>query len=558
MNNYAIARVFSRIGDLMEIQGENAFKIRAYRNAAHAMQELTESLEVLAERGELETIPGVGEAIGAKTREILATGTCKLYERLKAEVPESLIGLLGLPGFGAKKIHTVWKELGVRNLDDLELAAREHRLRTVSGFSVKSEENLLAAIEAHRRRRVRTPIGIALPYAEALVRMLQATGKFEKVEIAGSVRRMKDMVGDIDLLGETDDEQAALDAFIHHPEVHEVRQRSDREASVVTHNGLCVDLFVADGFRFARRLVQLTGSDAHRSQLEASAPPDAMAPVNEAFFYRQCGLPWIPPELREGTGEIEAAKAGRLPQLIEASAIRGILHAHSTWSDGSAAIERMAAAARELGYAYHGNTDHSRALSITGGLDEKRLREQMAEIDALNATFTDGFRVLKGIECDILPDGTMDLPLELLNELDLVIASVHSHQKQDEETMTRRIVRALESGVVDILAHPTGRLLGHRDAYSVDMERVMDAAVANRVAMEINAFPDRLDLNEVHARRAKERGIPISINTDAHRPEHLSLLRYGIAQARRAWLEPEDVINTWPLERLLRWLRTRQ
>jgi DNA polymerase (family 10) len=565
MNNYAIARVFTRIADLMEIQGQNAFKIRAYRNAAATMQELTESLEVLAERNELENIPGIGEAIAQKTRDILATGTTKLYENLKAEVPETLIGLLDLPGFGPKKIQAAWKELGVRNLDDLERAAAEHRLRTLPGMGEKSEGKVLEALAAFRRRKERTPIGIALPYARGLARLFLETGAFERCEPSGSVRRRGDLVGDLDFVAAATDPEAAIEAFMKHAEIREVQGREDDHVKAVAHNGVPMELKVVRPEAFPGALHRATGSKAHMEALEQLAAEKGInltdlqaSAESEEAIYAALGLPCIPPELREGRGEIEAAREGRLPKLIEAGDIRGVLHAHSTWSDGSASIERMAAAARELGFAFHAVTDHSQALGIARGLNPERLRQQMAEIDALNATYTDGFRILKGIECDILPDGSMDLPLELLAELDVVVASVHSQQRQDRETITARVIKALESGVVDILAHPTGRILGMRDPQDLDLERVMDAAVANQVALEINAYPDRLDLDDVQAHQAKERGIPITINPDAHRPEHLSLYEYGICQARRAWLEAEDVINTWPLDRLLQWLHQRR
>lgn len=565
MNNYAIARVFTRIADLMEIQGQNAFKIRAYRNAAATMQELTESLEVLAERDELQNVPGIGEAIAQKTRDIIATGTTKLYENLKAEVPETLIGLLDLPGFGPKKIQAAWKELGVRNLDDLERAAAEHRVRTLPGMGEKSEGKLLEALAAFRRRKERTPIGIALPYAQGLARLFLETGAFERFELAGSARRRQDLVGDLDFVASAADPEAAAEAFTKHSEVREVRDRDNGHVRAVAHNGVAMELRVVRPEAFPGALHRATGSAAHLEALERFASEQGLdlaeiqeRAKSEEEIYTSLGLTCIPPELREGRGEIEAAREGRLPKLIESRDIRGVLHAHSTWSDGSASIERMAAAARELGFAFHAVTDHSQALGIARGLNPERLRQQMAEIDALNATFTDGFRVLKGIECDILPDGTMDLPLELLAELDVVVASVHSQQRQDRETITARVIKALESGVVDILAHPTGRILGMRDPQDLDLDRVMDAAATNQVAMEINAYPDRLDLNDIYARQAKERGIPITINPDAHRPEHLSLYEYGICQARRAWLEAEDVINTWPLDRLLQWLHGRR
>ncbi len=561
MNNYAVARVFSRIADMMEIQGENVFKIRSYRTAAATMQELTESLEVLAERGELKTIPGVGEAIAAKTREILATGTCRLYEELKQEVPETLVELLGLPGFGPKKALTVWRDLGVRTLDDLEAVAREGRLRELTGFTAKTEATLLETIAGAPRRRARTPIGIALPYAEALRGMLLATGRFTRVAIAGSVRRMQDTAGNLDFAAAADDVEAALEAVAAHPEVRSVVRREPDAICVLAQEGQEVEVRAAPEARFGTLLLRMTGSETHNAALARLAGERGCAAATagtEEELYRLLGLPWIPPELREGRGELEAALEGRLPRLIEAADIRGVLHAHSTWSDGAASIARMAEAARALGHQYLAITDHSQALTVAGGLNVERLAAQAREIAEVNAGFTAGFRVLRGLECDILLDGSLDLPLEALRELDFVIGSVHAHQRLDEATMTARIVRALETGAVDLLAHPTGRILGMRDSYAVDMERVMDAAAAHGTAMEINAYPDRLDLNEVHARRARDRGIPISINPDAHRTDHLGLYRYGIAQARRAWLEADDVINTWPLERLLEWRERRR
>jgi len=564
MNNYAIARVFSRIGDLMEIQGENVFKIRAYRTAAATMQELTESLEALAERGELLIVPGIGEAIAQKTQDILATGTTKLYEKLKSEVPETLADLLALPGFGPRKIQAAWKELGVLNLDDLEAAARAQRVRTLPGMAAKSEEKLLANIEAYRRRRERIPTGVALPYANGLARLLRETGTLTRVEVAGSVRRRQDLVGDLDLVAEASDPAAAIEAFATHSEVREVVSRDDHHAQVVVYNGARVELSVAEPGHFPGAFVRVTGSSAHLAELEELAQERGidLEPLfrdasSEEAFYAALGLPLIPPELREGRGEVAAARDGKLPRLITASDLRGVLHAHTTWSDGVSSIEQMAAAARALGYSFHAVTDHSQVLGITRGLTPERLRQQMAEIDAFNATLPDAFRLLKGIECDILPDGRLDLPLDLLEELDVVVASVHLVQRQDRETITARVLAALETGVVDILAHPTGRILGMRDSTELDLERVLNAAVTHKVALEINAAADRLDLNDVYAKQAKERGIPISINTDAHSTRSLGACDYGIAQARRAWLEPDDVINTWELPRLMDWLRHR-
>lgn len=574
MNNYAIARVFSRIADLMEITGENPFKARAYRTAAQTMQDLTESLEVLAERGELQSIPGVGEAIAAKTRDIIATGTTKLYEKLKEQAPESLAELLSLPGFGAKKIHAVWKELGVSNLDELEAAAREGRLKGLAGFGPKTEASLVEAIVAHRRRRARTPIHEALPYAEGLRRSLLDTGVFERVELAGSLRRWQDSVGDINFVAIATDRDAGLNALATHAEAHHEMARSETWVCVQSYRGMRLAIAVVSPSQFGGALVSHTGSQAHLQRLRMRAQARGLDLDGEGLWrgpegvflelpdeeaaYAAVGLTWIPPELREDRGEITAAESGSLPGLIEAADIRGVLHAHSTWSDGAGTIAQMAAAAHALGHEFLAITDHSKSLSIANGLDPARLMKQAEEIAAVNATYSDGFRVLRGLECDILVDGELDLPPDVLRELDFVIGSVHMHQRLDREAQTARVVRALESGVVDLLAHPTGRLLGHRDSYDIDLERVFDAALAHDVALEINAYPDRLDLNDVNARAAAERGLLISINPDAHRAEHLSLYRYGIGQARRAWLTPQTVINTWPREKLLEWLARRR
>lgn len=564
MNNFAIARVFQRIADLMELRGDNVFKVRAYRNAAQTMEETTESLEVLAERGALETIPGVGEAIAAKTREILATGTCKLAEELRREVPETLTELLHLPGFGVKRIQAVWHGLGVCSLDELEAAARDGRLRTLPGFSARGETTLLETIAAARRRRERTPIGRALPYAESLLGMLRGLGAFRRVELAGSLRRMRDTVSDLDFVALADDpagalRQAAALAELPGAEIEETPAGPVLRAK--TPAGPRAELHAVHAEAgFAGAWLRATGSAAHLAALEQlrAACGVVLAGADEEAIYTALGMQYVVPELREGRGEVEAAREGRLPRLITAGEIRGVLHAHSTWSDGAAEIAVMADAARELGYSYLAITDHSRSLAVAGGLDEARLRAQGEEIAALNATYGGSFQLLRGIECDVLADGTLDLPVAALRELDFVIGSLHMHQRQERETITARALRALETGVVDLLAHPTGRILGVRDASALDLECVMERAAELDVALEINAYPDRLDLDDLQARRARERGVLLSINPDAHRTEHLGLLRYGLAQARRGWVEPGGILNTWPVERLLEWRNRRR
>lgn len=559
MNNYAVARTFERIADLMEIKGENPFKVRAYRQASQTMQELTESLEVLAERGDLKGIPGVGDAIASKTRDILATGTTGLLDELRGEIPESLIELLALPGFGVKKVQAVWRGLDVRTPADLLRAAQQQKLRTLPGFTARTEATLQEAITAHWRRLREEPVGIALPDTESLVEEMLGSGAFSRVELVGALRRRKDTVPMRTLLA------VAADLERLPAELRTHNAPGDRDlVRLVTRTGGSVTAWLCTDARFGQYLALLTGSEAHVEHLRARAAARGRSldtddwGTTEEEVYAQLGLPWIPPEMREDRGEFDVAEAGSLPRLVKSGDYRGCLHAHTTWSDGLADVGAMAEAARRLGYAYHAVTDHSKALTVARGLDEARVLAQQQEIASLNAGFADGFRVLSGIECDILADGTLDLSLEVLDRLDVVVASVHLHRKQDEATMTARIVRALESGVVDILGHPTGRLLGARDPYPLDVERVIRAAIANQVALEINAYPDRLDLDDVWARRAHELGAVLSINPDAHRPEHLALLRHGMGQARRAWLTPEAVINCWPPDRLFDWLRHRR
>jgi DNA polymerase (family 10) len=575
LSNYEIARIFTQIADLMEVRDDNPFKVRAYRKAAETIESLTESLATIAERGGLQDIPNIGKAIAEKIQDICRTGTTPLYEELKAQVPAGLVEVVSVPGIGPSKVKALHEALGITSLDALETAAREGRVRSVSGMGAKTEENILHAIEAHRRRSERWPLYKAMPYAQGLASALMAASGAAQVMVLGSIRRRVETIGDIDLGVETNDPQRVMDAFVKLPHVKEVLASGEAMTRVLTDVGLQVDLRAARPQDFGFLVHHFTGSRAHNIRLreiaerrgfriseygifEAGTDHEVATGEDEAEVYRFFGLPYIPIELREDRGEIEAAQAGKLPDLITEVDIKGNLHAHSTWSDGAVAIEAMAAAARAHGHAYLAITDHSKALGITNGLDEGRLRQQMAEIDQINATATDGFRILKGSEVDILADGALDLDPDLLNELAFVVASVHSRFKQDEETMTARLIRAMESGVVDLIAHPTGRLIGARDPYAVNMERLFDAALATGTVLEINAAPDRLDLNDIYARRARDRGIKISINTDAHSPANFDLLPCGISVARRAWLTPHDVINTWDLDTLLAWLNTRR
>jgi DNA polymerase (family X) len=575
ISNHEIARIFNEIADLMEVREDSPFKVRAYRKAAETIEGLTESLESIAARGELEKIPSIGKAIAEKITDICRTGTTPLYDELRAEVPSGLVDILAIPGIGPSKVRALHEALGISSIDELEAAAREHRVRNVAGMGAKTEENILHAIEAHRRRSQRWPLGKALPYSEQLAASLSQQSGGVRVEVLGSIRRRVDTIGDIDLGAETTEPERVMAAFVRLPHVKEVLVSGPASTRVRTHAGIQVDLRAARPEDFGFLVHHFTGSRAHNIRLReiaerrgariseygifaAGTDQELTAGEDEAEVYRFLGLPDIPPELREDRGEIEAAQAGTLPNLITESDIRGNLHSHSTWSDGTVSIEAMANAARARGHRYIAITDHSKALGITNGLDEERLRAQIAEIDGLNAAAADSFRILKGSEVDILTDGTLDLDPALLEVLDFVIASVHSRFNLDEAAMTARIIRAMESGVVDLIAHPTGRLLGARDPYAVNLEKLFDAAATTQTALEINAFPDRLDLNDVNARRARDRGVMISINTDAHHPDHLGLFFFGIATARRGWITARDVINTWELDALLAWLRERR
>jgi len=575
ISNYEIARIFGQIADLMEVREDNPFKVRAYRKAAETIEGLTESLEAIASRGELEKIPNIGKAIAEKIGDICRTGTTPLYEELRAKVPAGLVEVMAVPGIGPTKVRALREALGVTSIEELETAGREQRIRGVQGMGAKTEENILHAIEAHRRRSDRWPLGKALPYAEGLAASLAERLGSLRIEVLGSIRRRVETIGDIDLGAVSTEPEKVMDAFVSLPHVKEVLVSGPASTRIRTNEGIQVDLRVSRPEDFGFLVHHFTGSRAHNIRLreiaerrgariseygifEAGTDRELTTGEEEGEVYRFLGLPDIPPEIREDRGEIEAAQSGSMPVLIEADDIRGNLHSHTTWSDGAVSTEEMAAAARKRGHSYIAITDHSKRLGITNGLDEERLRAQMAEIDRLNAAATDGFRILKGSEVDILPDGTLDLDPALLAELDFVVASIHSGFKQDIETMTARMIHAMESGVVDMIAHPTGRLLGARDPYAIDLDRIYDAAVATQTALEINAFPDRLDLNDVNARRARDRGVKISINTDAHHPDHLGLYFYGIATARRAWLTAPDVINTWGLPDLMRWLEKRR
>lgn len=574
MRNTEVARILERIADLYEIKGENAHRVLAYRTAASHIENLAESLEEIAKTGDLKQIPGIGESIAQKIQDILSTGTTPTYDQLKAEFPEGLIDVIAVPGIGPKIAKLLYEKLGVSSLQDLEQAARDHRIRNVSGIGPKTESKILRAIRIIHRQGERMLLGTALPFAEDLMTRLREDAPVEQISEAGSLRRRQETVGDIDIVVGTNNPNAVIHAFTHLPQVYEVIEEGASMSSVLTRTGFRIDLRVASMDNYGAMLHHFTGSKFHNIKLREMANARGLtiseygihrldtnelviSGRSEEDIYSILGLPWIPPELREDKGEIAAAARNALPKLVEQQDIQGDLHVHTRWSDGSNTIEQMVEAARMRGYRYMAICDHTHHLKIAHGLSEHDLRKQMAEISHLNENLTD-FRILTGSEVDIRRDGTLDISHGLLRQLDIVVASIHQRFKLDREQMTRRIVRAIETGLVDILAHPTGRLINQRDPYDVDLERVFQAAATYSVALEINSYPDRLDLNDTYARLAKEKGIKLVINTDAHNTGELANIRYGLAMARRGWLEPSDVINTWNLEDLLAWLQYRR
>lgn len=573
MRNFEIAALFHEIADLLEIKNENPFRVRAYRRAGQSLEALTEDVGAVAERGALEEVPGIGRDLAAKIQEYLASGKIAYLEELRKEIPRGVVDLLRIPGVGPKTAKLLFDRLGVDSVDRLEACAREGKLAGLPGVKEKTVENILKGIRVWRSGRERMPLGRALPLAEGIVRALRALPEVREIEAAGSLRRRRETVKDIDILVTSARSARVMEVFTGLPGVAEVLAGGETKSSLRLKEGIQVDLRVVEPEAFGAALQYFTGSKAHNIRVRELAVRKGLkvseygvfrergetrvAGKTEAEVYAAVGLPFIPPELREDTGEIEAALGGRLPALIEVSDIRGDLQLHTNWSDGAHPLPEMVEAVRAKGYEYMIVSDHSKAVGVAGGLDAEELRRQIAEIRQLNRGLR-GFRIFAGSEVDIRTDGTLDFPDAMLAELDLVVASVHSGFKMSRVQMTERICRALRSGFVDILAHPTGRLIGERDPYEVDLDAVMAAAREAGTAMEINASPQRLDLSDLHARKAREMGIRLVISTDAHTASQLDNIHYGVAVARRAWVRREDVLNTLPTGELEAWVSRRR
>jgi DNA polymerase (family 10) len=579
MENVEIARVFSEVADLLEIQGANAFRVRAYRNAVRTIEGLTRSLsEMVAHEEDLEELPGVGEDIAGYIRELVETGRLRLLDAIEKRVPDTLADLLKLEGVGPRRAAKLWKNLGVECVDDLAVAIEAGRVQELGGFGEKTVDTLRRSIDSFRKHAGRALISEADQLVKPLLAHMAGAPGIEKLEVAGSYRRRRETVGDIDILAVCEDADPVMEHFTGYEGARRMESAGRTRGTIVLRTGLHVDLRIVPRASYGAALHYLTGSKDHNIAVRkrglarglkvneygvfrvgrgrGSHPRGEgrrVAGREEAEVYDAVGLPFIPPELRENRGEVEAAEAHALPQLVELGDIRGDLQMHSTWSDGRSSIRKMAEACRDLGYGYMAITDHSQRVAVVGGLDAKRARRQWAEIEKVREK-VEGIHVFRGMEVDILRDGSLDLDDAHLEKLDIVLVSVHSYRSLPKKEQTARIVKAISHPAVHILGHPTGRLLNAREPCEIDLDEVLFAAKEHHVAVELNANPERLDLSDTQVFRAREIGVPVVISTDAHSVDNLRYMRYGVDQARRGWLEKKDVLNTGSLRQLRRWL----
>lgn len=570
VHNADIATIFEEIADLLEIENANPFRVRAYRNAARQLQGMgVPAADMLAKGEDLTELPGIGEDLAAKIKEMVETGKCRFLEKLRKKTPPTITELLKIPGLGPKRVRALYHELDVHTLEQLARAARDGRIRELPGFGAKTEQTILEAITAHVEKQTRFKLAVAAQYAEPLKKYLAKIPGAKQVVLAGSYRRFKETVGDIDILVTATGPEIVMDRFVAYDEVKDVMAKGATRATVILKSGLQVDVRVVDEVCFGAALQYFTGSKAHNIEIRRLAQERKLkiseygvfkgekriAGETEESVYRSIGLPWIPPELRENRGEIEAARAGKLPKLVEIADLKGDLHAHTKATDGHNTLREMAEAARRRGFEYLAITEHSRRLTVAHGLDPQRLRKQMHEIDQLNDELK-GIVLLKGVEVDILEDGHLDLPDDVLSELDLVVGAVHSKFNLSRAKQTERILRAMDHPHFTILAHPTGRLLDSREPYDVDMLKIIRRARERGCFLELNAHPERLDLLDIYCQMAQDEEVLVAVSSDAHSAQDLDNLVYGIGQARRGWLEKQDVLNTRPLKLLMPLLKS--
>jgi DNA polymerase (family 10) len=598
--NLELARLFGEIADILEIKQDSLFRVNAYRRAARTLESLSEDVSAIAARGELRNIGGIGASLAEKIEEYLKTGTIAYHDKLRAEFPPGLSELMTIPEIGPKTALLLYRRLGVTSVEGLEQAARAGKVRELPRMGAKTEQNILAGIARRRRQATRQPLGAVLPHAHAVAEALRRIPGAEEVSLAGSIRRMRDTIADIDIVVATRDPEAVMEAFVTLPQAVQVLSRGPTRSSILLRGaGVQCDVRAIEPESYGAALQYFTGSKDHNVQLRemgvrrglrineygvfqispvgsgttalgtaslglaspggasrgepsrdmpSGAAERKIAGRTEEEVYGALGLDWIPPEIREGQGEIDLAQQHALPRLVTLDDIRGDLHIHTGWSDGRDSAEEMARAAKAHGYEYICITDHSRSLRFAGGVTIEDLRQHAVAVRALSDRL--GMCVLIGTEVDILADGSLDYPDEVLRDLDVVIGSIHSRFKMPPEEMTQRAIRAMENPHLDILGHPTGRLVGERPPVDLDIEAVVDAARRTETVLELNAFPNRLDLRDAHVRMARDRGVLLEIGTDAHRKEHLTFMEYGVGTARRGWVEAFQVVNTWPLPKV--------
>lgn len=586
MENLDVARTLTELADLLEIQGASPFRIRAYRNAVNTINSLSQPLKDMVAAGEdLTELPGVGKSVAKYIGEFLTSGSISRLEEVSAEFPRSLVQLMRLDGVGPKKARKLFEELDVRTVDDLAAELEAGRVQTLDGFGVKSAAKIIDAIEDHKKHTGRFQIRETERLIAGLLEHMQSAPGVARIELAGSLRRRKETIGDVDILAELDgDGTPVVDHFVSFSGAQRVVGAGSTKGSIVLHSGLQVDLRVIPSRSFGAALQYFSGSKEHNVAVRSRAvrqglrvnewgvfrvpeteddepigkeDGERLAGDTEQSVYEVLGMSWVPPELRENRGEVEAACEDELPELVSLEDIRGDLQMHSTWSDGKASVEEMARSCLERGYEYFALTDHSQAMAMVQGLTPERAREQWAEIEQVQE-LVPGIRILKSVEVDILKDGSLDMPDDVLEQLDVLVISVHSFMDQNKKTMTDRVLRAMQHPSADILAHPTGRIINRREPFELDVEAVLEAAADLSVAVELNANPNRLDFSDVHVHRAKELAVPVVISTDAHSLRGLADMRFGVDQARRGWLEASDVLNTRSVEEMMGWLGRRE
>jgi len=574
MKNQELAKIFYEIADYLEMEGV-IFKPYAYQKVALTLETLEKDVQDVYKEGgkkALEKIPGVGKSIAEKIEEYLKTGKIKYYQDLKKKTPVNMEELVQVEGLGPKKVKVLYQKLGIRNLKDLEKAAKAHKIALLFGFGEKTEKNILEGINFLKRSKGRFLLGDILPKVKEILERLKGLEEIEQISTAGSVRRMRETIGDVDILVTTKNPKKVIDFFVSLPEIVKVWGRGPTKSSIKVKEGFDVDLRVLKKKSYGSALQYFTGSKEHNiatrriainkglklSEYGLFKGKKMIAGWNEAGVYKILGLSWIEPELRENQGEIEAAIIGKLPKIIDYKDIKGDLHCHSRWDGGANTILEMVEAAQKMGYEYLGIADHTKFLRIEHGLDEKKLALQRKEINKINGKLQMAnckFRILQGCEANILNDGSIDIKDEALKELDYAIAGIHSNFKMEKERMTERIIKAMKNPNVDIISHPTGRILKRRDEYQIDFNKILRAAKETKTILEINSYPERLDLNDQNIKRAKEAGVKMIINTDSHHKDQLRFVEFGIAQAKRGWAEKEDIINTQPLGKLLKFFK---